>query len=128
MCKAHFLIKNYIMKKLIGYFAVIIGIAPILFISYVATMKKVEALIYFKNLPTFILYIICIMISISLLHIIYTGTMILLNSKSNSKSRKKQTCMNCRFNVDTYCIVGSYYAEKGMNKICYEGELWEKKP
>ena len=75
------------MKKLIGYFAILIGLTPILFISYVATMKKMEALIYLKNLPSFILYIICIMISMTLLYMIYTGTMILLNnSKSDNNS------------------------------------------
>jgi hypothetical protein len=68
------------MKKLSGYFAIIIGITPILFISYIATMKKIEAINYLRNLPSFVLYIICIMITISLLYVIYTGTMILLNN------------------------------------------------
>jgi len=115
------------MKRLLGYFSVIIGIAPILFISYVATMNKVEVLIYLKNLPSFVLYILAIMISISLLYIIYSGTMVLLNTKPfKFKRRKKQTCMNCRFNNTMECTVGTYYAEKGRNAVCYEGELWEK--
>ena len=37
------------------------------------------------------------------------------------------TCSTCRF-VDRerdMCTVGSYWAEKGQNKVCYSGELWE---
>lgn len=40
-------------------------------------------------------------------------------------------CTKCRFNCEddhtcmNDCNVGSYYAEKGLNRICYEGELWE---
>ena len=47
--------------------------------------------------------------------------------------KQKQTCKNCRFNCEddhtcmNDCNVGSYYAEKGLNRICYEGELWEGK-
>jgi len=47
--------------------------------------------------------------------------------------KPKQTCKNCRFNCEddhtcmNDCNVGSYYAEKGLNRICYEGELWEGK-
>lgn len=38
-------------------------------------------------------------------------------------------CTKCRFADfdNNRCTVGSYYAEKGFNKICYEGELWEVK-
>ena len=49
------------------------------------------------------------------------------------KKKPKQTCKNCRFNCEddhtcmNDCNVGSYYAEKGLNRICYEGELWEGK-
>ena len=71
------------MKKIFGYFVVLIGLAPILFISYVATMSKMEALIYLRTLPSFVLYVICMMIIMSLLYMIYTGTMILLSSKSD---------------------------------------------
>ncbi len=39
--------------------------------------------------------------------------------------KKKQTCKNCRFNDGRYCTVGTYYANKGLNGVCYEGELWE---
>ena len=55
------------------------------------------------------------------------------NFKSYFKKKSKQTCLNCRFNYEddhtkiNDCNVGSYYAEKGLNKICYEGELWESK-
>jgi hypothetical protein len=42
-----------------------------------------------------------------------------------SGGKKKQTCKNCKFNNQQYCTVGTYYAEKGLNKICYEGELWD---
>jgi hypothetical protein len=35
-------------------------------------------------------------------------------------------CTKCKFNYNgDYCNVGTYYAEKGLNKICYEGELWQ---
>lgn len=36
-------------------------------------------------------------------------------------------CTKCRFNNGKYdnCTVGTYYAKKGMNKICYEGGLWQ---
>ena len=49
------------------------------------------------------------------------------------EKKPKQTCKNCRFNCEddhtcmNDCNVGSYYAEKGLNRICYEGELWESK-
>lgn len=49
------------------------------------------------------------------------------------KKKPKQTCKNCRFNCEddhtcmNDCNVGSYYADKGLNRICYEGELWEGK-
>jgi hypothetical protein len=35
-------------------------------------------------------------------------------------------CTTCRFNNGDNCTVGTYYAvEKGLNGICYEGELWK---
>jgi hypothetical protein len=36
-------------------------------------------------------------------------------------------CTKCRFADfdNNRCTVGSYYAEKGYNKICFEGELWQ---
>ena len=40
-------------------------------------------------------------------------------------------CSKCNFNCENNhtimndCNVGSYYAEKGLIKICYRGELWE---
>lgn len=35
-------------------------------------------------------------------------------------------CTKCKFNYKgEYCTVGTYYAEKGLNKICFEGELWQ---
>jgi len=36
-------------------------------------------------------------------------------------------CTTCRFNNGKYynCTVGTYWAEQGLNRICYEGELWE---
>lgn len=49
------------------------------------------------------------------------------------EGKTKQTCINCRFNCEddhsniNVCNVGSYYAEKGLNRICYDGELWESK-
>lgn len=41
-------------------------------------------------------------------------------------------CTKCKFNCETDyttindCNVGSYYAEKGLNRICYNGELWKE--
>jgi hypothetical protein len=46
------------------------------------------------------------------------------------KKKQKNTCITCKFNSEIWagtCIVGTYYAEKGMSAICYKGELWEKK-
>jgi hypothetical protein len=36
-------------------------------------------------------------------------------------------CTTCRFNDKEWdrCVAGTYWAEKGLNRICYEGELWE---
>jgi len=36
-------------------------------------------------------------------------------------------CTKCRFNDEEWdrCTAGNYYAEKGLSRICYEGELWE---
>lgn len=49
---------------------------------------------------------------------------LLLHSKLVKEEPKN--CTTCRFNCeDIYCVVGSYYANKGQKKICYEGELWE---
>lgn len=38
---------------------------------------------------------------------------------------KKGKCTYCRFSTKLHCTVGTYYAEKGESKICYDGELWE---
>lgn len=45
------------------------------------------------------------------------------NSNISSDVRK---CTTCRFNSGN-CNVGTYYAEMGLNNVCYEGELWEGK-
>ena len=36
-------------------------------------------------------------------------------------------CTTCRFNDKEWdrCVAGTYWAEQGLNIICYEGELWE---
>jgi hypothetical protein len=36
-------------------------------------------------------------------------------------------CTTCRFNNGKYdnCTTGTHWAEQGLNRICYEGELWE---
>ena len=34
-------------------------------------------------------------------------------------------CTKCKFNNEIHCIVGSYYGNKGIKNVCYEGELWE---
>ena len=51
------------------------------------------------------------------------------NSNINSvKSPDIGKCSSCRFNNGNgNCYVGTYYAEKGLNVICYEGELWKAK-
>ena len=38
-------------------------------------------------------------------------------------------CKTCRFADwdNSKCTAGSYWAEQGYNKICFEGELWESK-
>ena len=38
---------------------------------------------------------------------------------------KKGKCTTCRFYTELCCTVGTYYAEKGQNALCYEGELWQ---
>jgi len=42
---------------------------------------------------------------------------------------RTNTCTTCRFSnkEKDICTVGTYYAEKRLNKICYAGELWEIK-
>jgi len=46
--------------------------------------------------------------------------------KTKSKTKKEvKNCSTCRFNEDVSCYAGTYYAAKGQNKICHEGELWE---
>ena len=42
----------------------------------------------------------------------------------NNGVNTKQTCTTCRFNNGN-CWVGTYYAERGLNKSCISGELWE---
>jgi hypothetical protein len=37
---------------------------------------------------------------------------------------KCTTCIFADYEND-YCTVGTHYAEKGLLKTCYEGELWE---
>lgn len=51
----------------------------------------------------------------------------LIKNQNNKKIEK--SCLNCKFNdkKKDSCWVGSYYAKKGENRICYDGELWEKK-
>lgn len=42
--------------------------------------------------------------------------------------KRKGKCTICRFNChhEFYqCKVGNYYASQGLNRICYEGELWK---
>ena len=40
----------------------------------------------------------------------------------------KGKCTTCAFNNGKYdnCTVGSYYAEQGLDRFCYEGELWKE--
>lgn len=36
-------------------------------------------------------------------------------------------CTTCEFNNREWdrCVAGTYWAEQGLNRICYEGELWK---
>ena len=36
-------------------------------------------------------------------------------------------CTICRFSDKEWdrCVAGTYWAEKGLNRICYEGELYD---
>ena len=47
---------------------------------------------------------------------------------STKEDSDKGKCTKCRFNNGKFgnCTAGDYYAEKGLNVICYEGELWQK--
>lgn len=54
--------------------------------------------------------------------------------KQSKLVEDNKTCKTCRFNCENDhtvmndCNVGTHYAaEKGLNVICYEGELWEQK-
>lgn len=40
------------------------------------------------------------------------------------------SCKTCRFNNKKQyrCEARDYWVEKGQNRICYEGELWEENP
>ena len=42
----------------------------------------------------------------------------------------KTSCSSCKFFIEEQdcCIVGTYYANKGLKRICYGGEEWIKKP
>ena len=42
-----------------------------------------------------------------------------------NKKTAWQTCLNCKYNTGENCNVGTAYAKKGKNAICYDGELWE---
>jgi len=46
-----------------------------------------------------------------------------------SQNEIAKSCQNCRFkNHEWYrCWVGTYWAGKGQNRICYNGELWMSK-
>jgi hypothetical protein len=37
------------------------------------------------------------------------------------------SCTTCKFISGNSCTVGTYYAEKGIDTICFEGELWQPK-
>lgn len=51
---------------------------------------------------------------------------VMLSFFSVGKTKDKGKCTKCKFNLGETCGVGTVYAEKGINAICYEGELWEK--
>ena len=80
---------------------------------------------------TFILLSWLIIISVKLFKKCRITRQLLKQSENQRRQRenkiKKQTCKNCNFNNEEYCTAGTYYAKKGLNKICYEGELWEMK-
>ena len=50
-----------------------------------------------------------------------------LFKSTKPKPTDRGKCTKCRFAGGKYgnCTVGTYYAEQGLDKICYEGELWE---
>lgn len=51
-----------------------------------------------------------------------------LDNISVSVAVEKHTCKTCRFAIGGKygnCWVGTYYAEQGKDRFCYEGELWE---
>jgi len=51
---------------------------------------------------------------------------VMLSFFSVDKTKDKGKCAKCKFNLGETCGVGTVYTEKGINAICYEGELWEK--
>ena len=50
---------------------------------------------------------------------------VILSFISGGRTKVVNSCKYCKFNRDFYCNVGSKYAEKGQNALCYNGELWE---
>lgn len=52
------------------------------------------------------------------------------DKKDDKQDDKKEVknCLNCKFNKDLYCSVGSYLAKQGKTGVCYEGELHQSNP
>jgi len=71
-------------------------------------------------------------ISLALIWLLFIGLSIyyhIWKKKLNVKKPEqiKQTCQNCIYNDKKYdrCVVGTHYANKGLNRMCYSGELCE---
>lgn len=51
----------------------------------------------------------------------------ILSKQKITLSTFEKSCKTCKFKINDSCTVGTYYANIGLRKICYEGELWENK-
>ena len=50
-------------------------------------------------------------------------------AKKYAAIEEVKNCTTCTFNIvnSSKCTVGTYYAERGLSRVCYEGELWKSK-
>lgn len=127
-------------KLLLGLIIIIVGSAPIALFLPLIKLGKVEWYLMIRKFPDFSLYFIAASVFVCCLFMIYSGirywyqtfkkkdfTLNTLRSSHKKYMDSKKKCTTCRFNCGMDCTVGTYFAEKGHNVICYEGERWEKK-
>ncbi len=52
-----------------------------------------------------------------------------IKTTETKEIKQENSCRTCRFNCEEkdMCVAGTHYAEKGLTKVCFSGELWEPK-